>query len=238
MTSDTEKARDFYRQILGWEPGEASAEFGGYFQFFKDGRPVAGASPNTSGGAMPDAWSVYLATADADATLARVTEHGGSVALPSMQVGDLGTMAVAVDPSGAFIGIWAPITFPGFGVVAEPGAPVWFELHSKDYESAVDFYRKVFDWDTDVMSDSEDFRYTTSQQDGESVAGIMDAKGSLPEGVASYWTVYFGVTDTDEAVAKVLALGGSVVTPAEDSPYGRVAAVTDPTGAHLRLMSR
>ena len=158
--------------------------------------------------------------------------------MPSMQVGDLGTMAGAVDPSGAFIGIWAPITFPGFGVVAEPGAPVWFELHSKDYGNAVEFYRNVFDWETDVMSDSDDFRYTTSQQDGESVAGIMDAQGFLPEGVGSYWTIYFGVTDTDEAVAKVLALGGSVVTPAEDSPYGRVAAVTDPTGAPLRLMSR
>ena len=187
---------------------------------------------------MPDVWSVYLASANADETLARAIEHGGSVALPSMQVADLGTMAVAIDPSGAFVGIWAPITFPGFGVVAEPGAPTWFELHSKEYESAVDFYRHVFDWDTDVMSDSDDFRYTTSQQDGESVAGIMDAKGILPEGVPSYWTVYFGVTDTDEAVAKVLALGGSVVTPAADSPYGRVAAVADPTGAVLRLIAR
>ncbi len=238
MTSDTEKARAFYSQVLGWEPGEVSEEFGGYFQFFKDGRPVAGAAPNMSGGAMPDVWSVYLASADADATLARVTEHGGSVALSSMQVADLGTMAVAIDPTGAFVRIWAPITFPGFGVVDEAGAPVWFELHTKSYDSAVDFYRNVFDWETDVMSDTDDFRYTTSQQAGESVAGILDAKGFLPEDVPSHWTVYFGVADVDGATAKVEELGGSVVSPPENTPYGRTATVADPTGTQLRLMAR
>jgi predicted enzyme related to lactoylglutathione lyase len=39
----------------------------------------------------------------------------------------------------------------------------------------------------------------------------------------------------DDAVAKAQELGGSVVQQAEDTPYGRIAIVTDSTGAFFRL---
>ncbi len=238
MTSDVEVARSFYSQVLGVEAGEQNEEFGGYFMFMKDGRPVAGAMANQSEGSAPDLWSVYLSSRDADATLARAIEHGGSVMVPGMQVGDLGTMAVVLDPGDAAIGVWAPIEFPGFGVVGEPGTPVWFELHTRGYDRAVTFYRDVFDWDIEVMSDSAEFRYTAAKGVGENVAGIFDASNVLPDGAPSHWTVYFGVDDVDEALAKVNEFGGSVISAPEDSPYGRMAPVADPTGAQFRLMSR
>ena len=59
----------------------------------------------------------------------------------------------------------------------------------------------------------------------------------LPEGVPSHWRVYFGVDDTDVAVAKVCELGGAVIDPAEDSPFGRVAGVADPLGARFQIAS-
>jgi len=34
----------------------------------------------------------------------------------------------------------------------------------------------------------------------------------------------------------VEAAGGAVVIPAEDTPYGRLAAVTDPTGAMFKIV--
>ena len=37
------------------------------------------------------------------------------------------------------------------------------------------------------------------------------------------------------AVAKVQSLGGSVVMPAEDTPYGRIGAVTDNGGTQFKL---
>ena len=97
--------------------------------------------------------------------------------MPAAQVGELGTMAVVGDPGGAAIGIWSPMEFKGFGLVNEPGAPVWFELHTTDYDRSVAFYRDVFDWETSVMSDEPNFRYTTSMHDGESVAGVFDVAG-------------------------------------------------------------
>ncbi|HTC70501.1 MAG TPA: VOC family protein, partial [Acidothermaceae bacterium] len=97
-------------------------------------------------------------------------------------------------------------------------------------------YRDVFGWDAQVMSDTPELRYTV-QQDGEAQrAGIMDAAAFLPEGVPSHWAVYFAVADTDAAQALTAELGGSVVMPADDTPYGRIAAATDSTGAAFRLM--
>jgi predicted enzyme related to lactoylglutathione lyase len=64
----------------------------------------------------------------------------------------------------------------------------------------------------------------------------MDASGFQPEGVPAHWSVYFGVDDTDKALARIVELGGAVVTPAEDTPYGRLATATDPTGAEFKLI--
>jgi uncharacterized protein len=50
--------------------------------------------------------------------------------------------------------------------------------------------------------------------------------------------VYFAVEDTDAALARIRDVGGSVVLPAEDTPYGRVAQASDPTGALFKLVSR
>jgi predicted enzyme related to lactoylglutathione lyase len=49
--------------------------------------------------------------------------------------------------------------------------------------------------------------------------------------------VYFGVEDTDAALVKIVDLGGSVLMAAEDTPYGRLAAVADPTGAQFKLVA-
>jgi hypothetical protein len=48
--------------------------------------------------------------------------------------------------------------------------------------------------------------------------------------------VYFGVDDTDTAVAKAVELGGTIVDDAEDTPYGRLATIADPTGARFTLV--
>jgi predicted enzyme related to lactoylglutathione lyase len=237
MTNDTDSARGFYAGLFGWTPQDASEEFGGYFMFTKDERPVAGAMPDMSGGAAPPCWNVYLNVVDAAATLARVTVQGGQEMVPAMQVGDLGTMAMVIDPGGAVIGIWSPLEFQGFALVAEPGAPVWFELHTYDYDRSLTFYRDVFDWETDVMSDDPGFRYTTSMHDGQSVAGVLDATDHDPDNGRSWWVPYFGVADTDAAAALALELGGSVLRESEDTPYGRLATIADPSGAQFCIMS-
>ncbi len=237
FTSDPEKSEAFYCSLFGWTAESAGEEYGGYVNFSKDGVRVAGAMKNDGQGSMPDVWSTYLAVEDAAATTEAAVANGGGVILPAMQVMELGSMAVVTDAGQAAIGVWQPGLHKGFGVMAEPGAPGWFELHTRDYDAAVRFYQEVFGWDTHVASDEPGFRYTTLGQGDGQLAGIMDAAAFLPEGVPAHWAVYFAVADTDAALAQIVDLGGSIVQAAETTPYGRLASATDPTGAMFKLVA-
>lgn len=235
MTSDTERSRAFYGELFGWTAEAPAEEFGGYFSFTKDGARIAGCMASQPGSEVPDVWSVYLAADDARKTV-DAAAHGGQVLVAAMDVADLGTMAVISDPGGAAVGVWQPGRHPGFGVLGEPGAPSWFELHTRDYQTTVTFYREVFGWETQAMSDTPEFRYTVLTHGEDWLAGIMDASSFLPEGIPAHWSVYFGVEDTDATLAKTVDLGGSILMAAEDTPYGRLAAAADPTGAQFKLV--
>jgi uncharacterized protein len=236
MTSDPDTSRAFYADLFGWTSEEAGEEYGGYINFFKDGLNVAGAMRNDGQSGMPDVWSVYLAADDAQATSDAAAANGGQVIVAPMAVAELGTMAVVNDAGQAAIGIWQPGLHRGFQVHGEPGTPSWFELHTRDYDASVAFYRTVFGWDTHAVGDSPDFRYTTLGEGEGQLAGIMDATAFLPDGVPAHWSIYFGVEDADATLAKIGDRGGSTVLPAEDTPYGRLATATDPTGAVFKLI--
>ncbi len=53
----------------------------------------------------------------------------------------------------------------------------------------------------------------------------------------STWQVYIGVDDVDATLAQIVDLGGTIVEPARDTPFGRLATATDPTGTLFRLSS-
>jgi predicted enzyme related to lactoylglutathione lyase len=236
FSSDTAKAKAFYGGVFGWTAQENGPEYGGYINFWKDGALVAGMMHNDGSIGEPDGWNTYLAVADAKETVAAASEHGATVYLEPMDVTDLGTMAMVADPGGAAIGLWQPGVHKGFGVIGEPGAPSWFELHTRDYDNAIRFYREVFGWDTHTMSDTSDFRYTTLGKGHDSLAGVMDATAYLPAPAPANWAVYIAVADTDASVVQVTDLGGTVIVAPENSPYGRLATITDSTGAGLRLI--
>jgi predicted enzyme related to lactoylglutathione lyase len=236
MTSDLDRARSFYGDVFGWTSEASGEEYGGYVNFSKDGHLVAGCMAGDGTNGVNDIWSIYLATADAEALTAAARANGGDVIVPAMAVGPLGTMAVLVDPGQASIGAWQPAEHKGFGEYGEPGTPSWFELHTRDYDAAVAWYRTVFGWKTETMSDTDEFRYTTLGSGDDALAGIMDASAFLPEGVPAHWSVYFGTDDTDKSLEIIVDLGGAVEDPAEDTPYGRLATATDPMGGRFKLL--
>ncbi|MCW2539924.1 MAG: putative hydroxylase [Frankiales bacterium] len=237
LSSDTESSKAFYGALFGWVANEAREDLHGYVTFTSDGHPVAGMMGRMPGMDSPDVWSTYLATDNIDASVDAATLAGAQVLASPMDVADLGRMALLIDPAGAGLGLWHAITFPGFGKYNEPGAVTWDEVLSKNFTTSVSFYEQVFGWTIETMADTEEFRYVTGQVNGDTVAGLMDAHTFLPTEVPSHWAVYFSVTDTDEAAAKTAALGGTVLRPAEDTPFGRLAEVADPTGAPFKLHS-
>lgn len=239
LTSDAARAREFYAGVFGWTAGDAAEQFGGYFMFFAGGAPVAGCMPKVPGVQSmegPDAWGVYLSSPDAKGTVEAALAHGGTLREGPMDIADLGVEAVLDDGTGARIGVWQAKSFPGTSVFGQPGTPAYFELMTRDYAKSVAFYTDVFGWQAEVAGDTPEFRLTALKDGADTIAGIMDASGFLPPGQCDEWNVYVQVPDTDAALATITELGGAVAQPAIDTPYGRLAAATDPSGAPFKLV--
>jgi len=232
-TDDVDTAISFYGDLFGWSAGEPSEEFGGYRMFLRDDEPIAGLVPTPGG--VASTWSVFLQTSDVARTLERAAASGGRVLIEPMRIADLGTMAEVADPAGAAIGAWQADTFPGFVTRAEDGAPAWFETLSTSYDDTVAFYRDAFGWDTHVMSDTPEFRYTTLGLNEHARAGVMDASGFLGS-EPPRWQFYIQVADTDETLVRAVAIGGEILVAAEDTPYGRVATLEDPSGIRFSVL--
>ena len=235
FTDDAPGAHRFYADLFGWT-FEVNEDFGGYTNFFLDGVAVGGCMGNDQPGHPSNFWTVYLRTDDIAASIESAKAAGGSEILAPMPVGDLGQMGMIADPAGAATGLWQVGTFPGIGVLAEPGAPAWFELHTMGYDAALAFYRDVFGWDIATVSDVPEFRYSTLGEGEAGLAGVMDDAVHAPEGSPSFWAVYIAVADADATAAKAVELGGAIEMAPENTPYGRLAILTDPTGSRINVM--
>lgn len=244
---DIDASATFYRELLGWEFEDRGEEYGGYNIITRDGQPVGGAMSSLMGPdgpteepQHPTFWTIYLKVDDLDATLEAVAEHGGSVAVPAMDVGDLGRMAIILDPAGAGLGLWEAGSFPGFTRDNGPGFPAWFECMTRDYDAAEPFYREVLGWDIGYIGEdgqpvdapTGDVRYGGTQ-----AAGLCEADSFLPPGMPSFWRMYVAVEDVDASVEKLVELGGSLLDGPMDTPFGRIATVVDPQGGTFQISS-
>ncbi len=231
-TPDIEGAAGFYGGLFGWSvpEGEDSEQTGGYRQAMLRDKPVAGVMPLMQEG-QPPAWSTYVSVEDADATAAKVREAGGMVMAEPMDVMGLGRMAVFADTTGAVFGIWQPGSFIGAELVNEANTLSWNELNTRDTAAAKEFYGAVFGWTYEEMEVENVGTYTALQVDGNSVGGMLDITGRLPDEVPANWLTYFAVDDTDATVAKLKELGGSVNMEPMDIVAGRFAVLSDPFGA-------
>lgn len=235
---DLDASVAFYTGLFGWDHQAGGAETGHYGTFTKDGKSVAGVMPRMDP-EQPIVWSTYLAADDADEVAAKVTEAGGQVVVEPMDVRDLGRMAFAVDPTGAFIGFWQAGTMTGAQLVGEPGSVAWNELATDDADAAASFYETAFGLDVERWEDAlEGMDYRIFKVGGDAVGGLMPMGEQFPEGVSPHWTVCFGVEDVDATVQQAKQAGGSNPVEAFDVPgIGRIAILTDPFDARFSIMS-
>jgi predicted enzyme related to lactoylglutathione lyase len=234
-TKDADESVSFYGELLGWEADEPNDDFGGYRNFRKDDKLVAGLAPAQEG--QPPSWNIYISVSDADETAEKVGEAGGEVKVEPMDVGDLGRMAVFTDPTGAYFGIWQAKEHKGADVVSEPGYVAWHQVNTRDPEEAEEFYKAVFGWESDKI-DTGGADYWEWQQDGKSVGGMFRMGDDFPEDVPAHWIVYFAVEDADAATEKAKEGGAEVRAEPFDNEAGRFSVLTDPHGAAFALINQ
>ena len=118
------------------------------------------------------------------------------------------------------------------------GTSTWLDLGVRDLEATKAFYTGLFGWTLEDLG-AEFGHYHLIRNHDALVGGLMDVSGTAcPDGgeYSPEWGIFLAVDDVDARIAKATAAGGTVVVPAEDiGASGRMALVTDPTGALIGL---
>jgi hypothetical protein len=237
MVRRLDVGKEFYQGLFGWEFRAGPQQLGPYVRAVVGGQEVAGLGRKADGRQLPVAWLPYLATADADETAAAVRSYGGTVAVGPLDAETAGRMAIVADPHGAPFGLWQDLLVPGLGAAARGrlGAPVWFELVTRETASVVKFYQAVFGYDAESI-EAPGLDYLRLCVDGVPVAGLHGVGDSLPRDRGPHWRTYFAVEHPDGMARRAGELGGHVVRGPDDSPYGRLATLADPEGAHFSVI--
>ncbi len=108
-TRDTKAAEDFYTKMFGWTPKHsAPGSPMEYTEFSTGGQPSIGMMPMNEHmpAHVPAYWMPYIQVADTDASVAKVTELGGSIMVPAQDIPNTCRFAIAGDPQGAMFAVF------------------------------------------------------------------------------------------------------------------------------------
>jgi predicted enzyme related to lactoylglutathione lyase len=122
-TSDLEGSKDFYGRVFGWKADSMDFAGGEYVIWHNTNGELISAPPEKGGtsiGGMmsnensppgtPPFWMVYFNVDDADATVSKAEELGGSVIAPAFDADGVGRIAVLADPQGAAFSVITPVS--------------------------------------------------------------------------------------------------------------------------------
>ena len=119
------------------------------------------------------------------------------------------------------------------------GSFIWYELMTTDAGAAGDFYSAVVSgWKFGERVPTEIEYRMIQRSDGGNAGGVLTLNDKMrSEGARPVWLGYLYTPDVDAAVQAIKADGGQAMMEPWDQPgVGRLAMVTDPSGAPFYLM--
>ena len=240
LTSDPGAAATFYGEVLGWKAIDSGQEGMDYQILNIGGVGVGGLMalpPGALESGMRPGWLGYVSVEDVDERVAEIVAAGGALRMPAMDLPGVGRFALVADPQGASLYVMTP---NGDGPArsfapGKPGHGGWHELHTKDWEAALAFYRGQFGWDEAEAMDmgSMGTYLLFNFGSGEAVGGMFN-ESDAPR---PYWLYYFNVDDIEAAGKRVKANGGDMMMEPHQVPTGDwIIQARDPQGAMFALV--
>jgi uncharacterized protein len=234
VTDDVPAAQDFYQQLFGWRFELA----GDYMVALNDERPLCGMFQRSRPKGQPaqPRWFGYISTDSVGRTEKAVTRLGGRVLAPPRKFPKRGEQAVFADPEGAVFGVIKSSSGDPEDFLPEPGDWVWIQLLSHNARQAADFYRAIAGYD--VVQNTTSNRLSDYVLVSEGYArGTVRTIPSANAQVQPTWLPFVRVKNVGESVALAKSLGGKVrIEPNPGLFNGKVAVVSDPTGAAIGLL--
>jgi predicted enzyme related to lactoylglutathione lyase len=238
-TTDISAADAFYSQLIGWtsKPWEPNPSYK-IWTLGREGR--AGLYqihelPNVV--TPPPHWLNYIGTPDVDATVRQAVEFGGKVVTPAADVPRVGRMAVLQDPQGAMFAVSARIERQRW---KEPqiGDFSWHELLTTNWQTAFDFYSKLFGWEKmQAMEMGAQGIYQIFGTGGHQLGGMFNPGGMPPGG--PQWLPYIMVRDARKTAEVATSLGAALAQGPMEVPGGdMVFSAVDRQGAMFAAHSK
>jgi predicted enzyme related to lactoylglutathione lyase len=238
MTTDPEKAKDFYTKVTGWGTTVWDGSMP-YTMWTVDGAPMGGVMQLPPGAGAPPHWLGYIGTPDVDATVAQVQSLGGTVLVAANDIPTVGRYAVLGDPQGAAFAVYSPAKeSPEKEGPPSIGEFSWHELLTTEYEAAFAFYATLFGWEKIQAHDMGEMGiYLIFGRKGKQLGGMFN-KPSFVQAPPN-WLHYIAVDSADRAAELVKANGGTLMQDPMDVPGGdRIAQCMDPQGGAFAVHSR
>ena len=236
-TPDIESAAEFYRDLLDWDVAVMTTEMGDYHVASVDGHEVAGMmQQGAEHQGRPATWTMFVYVKNVDETLEKVEDAYGHVLQAPFDIPGGARVAVVSDTTGAMFAIISGGETPdGVYFSSRPGGVSWFELLTRDTDSAAKFYGDVFGWEMTYDTSSET-QYATFQLAGHDIVGMLPMPEMMPDDAPAHWAVYFTVADCAATQKLAVELGGEVAVPVTDITIGRFAVLEDPHGGAFDIM--
>ena len=239
--SDIDAQTAFYEGLFGWTHTDVPFAEGPVYKIYAlAGKTVAGGTqmnPAAAAAGAPTAWNTYVRADDVDAQAARAVELGGQIAMPALDVPGQGRIVGIADPTGATLFMWKPLHPDATTQYMAAGTYGWAQLNTRDPETAVEFFKTLFDWELVLLDWDPTHPYWQVLIDGEGQAGISPMPDAVPASMPAFWRPDFMTDDIDASIERAIELGGTVISPKSVIP-GRLATaeIRDPAGAMFTLL--
>ena len=121
-----------------------------------------------------------------------------------------------------------------------PGEFCWVELCTPDLDKALKFYQPLLRWESTVVTMPDGDQYSLLSAGGSEIAGAYQLTDAFKQqGVPPHWGSYVLVKNADQACEKAKKLGATVIKePFDVMEFGRMAILSDPTGATFSVWQR
>lgn len=238
-TTDLRAGEDFYAKVAGWK-AESWSQNPSYKLFVARREPKAGLyliTETVNAVPTPPSWLSYIGTPDVDATVRQSVELGGKVIVSAYNVPSVGRMAHLQDPQGAAFAVSSQEQRSRY---KDPqlGDFSWHELLTSNWQTAFDFYSKLFGWEKmESMDMGPQGMYQIFGAGGHQLGGIFNP-GGLPPG-GPLWIPYFMVADARRTAESAKEHGATVAHGPSEVPGGDwVFTGIDPQGAMFAAHSK
>jgi len=106
-TGNPGQAKTFYKKLFDWKLTDMPMGPGATYTLIDAGEGPGGGMQKIETAGAPPQWIPYVEVKDVEESIAKASKLGAKVVVPLTDIGEMGSIGVFIDPTGAAIGIWA-----------------------------------------------------------------------------------------------------------------------------------